>query len=304
MDDLHAIRCCDSHRCRPVSRRLPSRGIYPTSRFLPATPDESRSRNRGGTRSRGVICPASTNRPDCQRSRCRHKSTDLKSSRGASAWHLLRHPEYYRNTWGRSRTFWKTRLTFWEPPLPISKTRPASPQPQTTPFSIPSNQAQVTDTQPQNAGLRNGIHLPATPQPPAHTPTPAQPPGSRFVIPPQLLAGQSPKPVLRNGIGLTLAPHAPRQNRPGISFRNSGANPCGSILSSQITKRISGPPAALVERRRHQPPGPYRPPSPTRQPHSNNRQTHENQSVTRISDHPPPLPDRVTRCAGSVVNVL
>jgi hypothetical protein len=38
------------------------------------------SRNRGGTESRGVICSASTNRPDCQRSRCRQRCTDPKNS--------------------------------------------------------------------------------------------------------------------------------------------------------------------------------------------------------------------------------
>lgn len=38
-------------------------------------------RNRGGTRSRGVIHSASTNRPDCQRSRCRQQSEGPKNSR-------------------------------------------------------------------------------------------------------------------------------------------------------------------------------------------------------------------------------
>lgn len=158
----------DSHRLsRPVSRRLPSRGIYQRLDPVSCLPlyiyKRSTPQNRGGTQSRGVICSASTNRPDCQRSRCRNTSTGTQNSEEPRPCPLLRHPEYYRNIRGRSRTFSKTRITFWEPPLPVPKIQASLIHTRPHPEKRHAIPPQILNPHTRIAALRNGIPHPARP---------------------------------------------------------------------------------------------------------------------------------------------
>lgn len=113
--------------------------------------------NRGGTRSRGVICSASTNRPDCQRSRCRHNDIGPKNSEEPRPCPLLRHPEYYRSIRTRSRTFSEIHSTFCEPPLPVSKTRAGTATTQPPPQIPLANHTQTPTHHKTNTVLRNGF---------------------------------------------------------------------------------------------------------------------------------------------------
>jgi len=141
-----------------------------------------------------------------------------KKLRGASACPLLRHPEYYRNIRGRSRTFSKTRITFWEPPLPVSKTRPrfsaARPRPETRP-EIPS---QILVYQMRRAALRNGIPPRANPMThhqhrhPENAPVFASPFQRKHLC-------HNPEEPFCETESAPIATHpAPRQDRPGFRF--------------------------------------------------------------------------------------
>jgi hypothetical protein len=233
---------------RSDSRRLPSRGIYVSIHAL------SRGRNRNFSTTRFLVLSfsrktfrkprrnavtggdpfRSTNRPDCQRSRCQRKRTGFGAPVRDTARPLFRQLKCYCMTRECSSCFSKIRSVFWEPPLPIS--------PSHAPVRLNRHRPKPFRSRDVNRLRKDACEPVAKRDADAATRTesPCPSPGLRFVVHSQTFAVRLLANRLRNGIPPSARPFCPAdQVRPSRkATRNGDADPTGMAVRTLKDKTL------------------------------------------------------------------
>ena len=202
---------------RSDSRRLPSRGIYLTTRFLVLSFSRKTFRKPRRNAVTGGDPFRSTNQPDCQRSRCQRKRTGFGAPVRDTARPLFRQLKCYCMTRECSSCFSKIRSLFWEPPLPISPST-AVDQPQRhrlSPFrQIDANPFEFIDCETMTK---------RDPPPGLVSTTPDRTPESRFVPISQTFMKKQLTNRIRNRIPTSACPfRLADQVRPSRKDRRNG----------------------------------------------------------------------------------
>lgn len=263
----------------------------------------STPQNRGGTQSRGVICSASTNRPDCQRSRCRHQSTDPKNSEEPRPVRCCDILNITATSGGDPELSQKPGLLFGHHPYRFPKTSQLFPAPNPTPLAAPSIDRKSL-LYIRKTPLCETEFRPGDTRQRATRPDPRK--NARF--PPRHSSANPCATIPKSRFAKRNRPRHDHDRHPARIgpdlVSKSRRKPLCPIREEPFCETETQPPRRQGFSHRHRPPGPHRPPSRTRSPRRIHRQIHDIQDLATTSTGLTPLLDEVARCTSCAPSVL